>query len=398
MNHRQLAAWIVVGFTGLPQILVPGPTSPPAAVTVARVRPTSPVSPVAPRTAPRSCTQLAASLTLDQQIGQLLMVGISSGGLTDSQARILARGHVGSVILLGNSTAGRRSVKRLSTRVHHVGGRPRGVAVMLTVDQEGGKVQRLRGSGFDRIPSAKSQSHLSSATLTRRAKRWALQLRAAGVDANLAPVADVVPKKLERVNQPIGLLQRGYGPDPDVVAAKVPAFVRGMHQGGIASAVKHFPGLGRVRGNTDYTSRVVDRTTKRHDRALKGFAAGGKAGVDMVMMSSAYYTRIDPKHRAAFSTTIIGTLVRKDLGFTGVVISDDLGTRALHKVPVGQRATSFLRAGGDLIIVGNPKLAPAMIRAIRTRAKGDPKFRAGLRGKATRVLQMKARRGLTRCG
>ena len=354
--------------------------------------PTLSSQPASPR-----CTDLAGSLTLAQQVGQLMMVGISSGGLPASQARILSRGHVGSVVLLGNTTAGRRPVAALSKRVHGVGGRPRGVSVMLAVDQEGGQVQRLRGPGFERIPSARSQARLSDRALARRAERWGRQLRAAGIDADLAPVADVVPAKLERVNRPIGLLQRGYGPDPDVVATKVPAFVRGLHRAGVVSAVKHYPGLGRVRGNTDFETRVVDSSTTRHTHALAGFRAAVNSGVDLVMMSSAYYTKIDPGRRAVFSPLVIDQMLRGDAKFAGVVISDDLAARAVSDYGPGKRAVTFLRAGGDLVIAGDPRLAPAMIAAVKAEAGGDQQFRGELRRKAARVLQMKARRGLARC-
>jgi len=375
-------------FTGT---LSPTPTSSASPTPVPSPSPTG-------RAAVPTCNDLAASLTLSQQIGQLMMVGISSTGLSTSQARILSRGHVGSVILLGNTTVGRRPVKALAGRVHGLAGRPKGVAIMLAVDQEGGQVQRLRGPGFDRMPSARSQTRLSQRTLEARASGWGRQLRAAGVDANLAPVADLVPRSMERINRPVGVLQRGYGPDPDVVAAKVAAFVRGMQKAGVVTAVKHYPGLGRVRGNTDFETHVVDRITTRRDRTLLGFRAGAASGADMVMVSSAYYTRIDPKHRAVFSKTIIGQLLRKDARFTGVVISDDLAAQAVRDYSVGRRAVTFLAAGGDLLIVGDPRLAPTMVAAVKARASSDRTFRAELERKTVRVLTMKARRGLARCG
>ena len=99
------------------------------------------------------------------------------------------------------------------------------------------------------------------------------------------------------------------------------AFTEGMNQAGVATAVKHFPGLGRVRGNTDFMTRVVDRATTRHDAALAGFSAAIDADVDMVMVSSALYRKIDDEHRAAFSTKIIDEMLRKDLGFSRIVIS-----------------------------------------------------------------------------
>ena len=344
-----------------------------------------------------TCSSVAASLSRSEQVGQLLMVGISSSGMSSGQARTLSRVHAGSVILLGNTTAGRTAVRRLSGRVHGLSGRPRGVAIMLTVDQEGGTVQRLRGSGFDRIPSARDQAKLSPSSLRTKSERWARQLRAAGVDANLAPVADLVPTSMERVNQPIGVLRRGYGPDRDVIAARVSAFVTGMHRGGVVTAVKHYPGLGRVRGNTDDVNRVVDRTTTRHDRALKGFEAGVAAGVDMVMVSSAIYTRIDDDRRAVFSPVVLKSMLRNDLGYRGVIISDDLTAPGFRDHSVGTRAVTFLRAGGDLLIVGDPAKAPAMVAAVKKRAAEDPTFRAELPRKVTRVLEMKARRGLASC-
>ena len=91
---------------------------------------------------------------------------------------------------------------------------PEGVRTLLAVDQEGGLVQRLKGRGFDRIPAARDQAELSDAELTRRASRWGSQLRAAGISASLAPVADVVPADLAQVNAPIGQLGRGYGASP----------------------------------------------------------------------------------------------------------------------------------------------------------------------------------------
>lgn len=268
---------------------------------------------------------------------------------------------------------------------------------MLTADQEGGQVQRLRGPGFSRMPSARSQARLSDAELSRRAAGWARQLKKAGVDANLAPVADVVPSSLESSNQPIGVLDRGYGPSPRVVAAKTQAYVKGMHQARVVTAVKHFPGLGRVRGNTDFASRVVDATTTRKDPALRGFRATVTADVDMVMVSSAYYSKIDSSRRAAFSPTVIGQLIRRDLGFSGVVISDDLSARAMTDLRPGERALRFLRAGGDLAIVGDAREAPAMLSAVKAKAQTDPAFAAQLRQKATRVIAMKERRGLASC-
>ncbi len=198
-------------------------------------------------------------------------------------------------------------------------------------------------------------------------------------------------------NEPIGRLRRGYGSSPARVADKAVAFLRGMDDSGVATAVKHFPGLGRVRGNTDFAARVIDSSTTRTDPALAGFTAATKAGTDMVMVSSAYYSRIDAKHRAAFSRVVIGQMIRRDLGFDGVVISDDLSAVAMRDLAPGERALRFVGAGGDLLIVGNAAEAGAMADALIRAAKTDQDLVRRITSSATRVVAMKADHDLADC-
>jgi beta-N-acetylhexosaminidase len=343
------------------------------------------------------CARVVAKMSLSEQVGQLLMVGVSSGGISASEETIVEETRAGSIILLGNTTAGTSGVRRVVSDVRAATRSPEGVRVMLAADQEGGRVQRLKGPGFARIPSARVQAELSDTALRRNAFGWGRQLKEAGIDANLAPVADVVPMSMVWVNKPIGQLRRGYGPSPKRVAAKVAAFTEGMDRAGVATAVKHFPGLGRVRGNTDFVSRVVDTKTTREDAALAGFSAAIDAGTDMVMVSSAFYNKIDDDHRAAFSALIMEDMLRRDLGFSGVVISDDLATAAMRVVPPEERARRFIRAGGDLLIVGEARLATRMADAIKREATDNPAFEKRVTNSATRVVAMKQRRGLAHC-
>ena len=342
------------------------------------------------------CAALTAELDLRQQVGQLFMVAIASTGASATDRKILGDAAVGSVLLLGNTSAGVDAVREVTAAARRAARSPRGVEPLLAADQEGGQVQRLSGDGFSSIPSASDQAELSDAELTGAATRWGRQLDRAGIDADLAPVADLVPAELADVNRPIGRLDRGYGSDPQVVAAKVRAFVRGMDAAGVATAVKHFPGLGRVRGNTDFEVDVVDRTTRADDAGLAGFRAGVGAGVDMVMVASARYRRIDPERRAAFSPVVMG-LIRDDLDFDGVVISDDLAAAAYTDVPARERALRFVRAGGDLAIVGDAGLLPAMAEAVIDEARDDADFAAAVAEKANRVVALKARRDLAGC-
>jgi beta-N-acetylhexosaminidase len=386
--------------TGAPPITVPpsGSTAIPKS-TSPKPSPssTSEANPTESFTVDQPCARLVRKMSMSERVGQLLMVAVSSSGISASERTIMDRTGAGSVLLLGNSTAGMQAIQGVVGRVHDASRSPEGVKVMLAADQEGGLVQRLKGPGFARIPSAVAQAKQSDARLRHDASYWGRQLKAAGVDANLAPVADVVPTSMVWINQPIGQLRRGYGRSPKTVAAKVTAFTEGMNQAGVATAVKHFPGLGRVRGNTDFMTRVVDRTTTRHDSALAGFQAAINAKVDMVMVSSAFYSKIDEEHRAAFSTVIMGEMLREDLGYSGVVISDDLAAVAMSTLPTDERALRFLGAGGDLLIIGDPSLATTMAEAIKEEASDDPDFEKRVTQSAIRVVAMKERRGLARC-
>ncbi len=376
---------------------VPTSAATPAAPSSASAGPSTPSGATPGRPAPTGCAARAGTLSLDEQVGQLLMVGVGSTGVGAAAEEVLADTGAGSAILLGNSRAGRAAARKVVAQVRRAADEPKRVRMLVAVDQEGGVVQRLKGEGFSTMPSALVQAEQSDQALRADAARWGRQLAAADIDANLAPVADVVPASMTGLNAPVGQLRRGYGSAPKKVAAKVAAFTAGMGEADLATAVKHFPGLGRVRGNTDFSTHVVDSTTTRRDRALAGFDAAIKAGVSMVMVSSAYYSKIDRKDRAAFSSVVITGMLRGDRKFTGVVISDDLSAAAMRDLGPGQRAVRFVSAGGDLAIVGDPAQARAMAAALKAKAKGDRTFRARVEQSAARVLAMKARRGLADC-
>lgn len=366
----------------------PAPSSPPASPT--QPASSSPGTPAAP-TAAECATRIVERMSLAEQVGQVVMVGVT--GASASELAVLRTLKIGSVILMGSHGDGTAGVRRVTDRLKIAGLR---TPILVSVDQEGGLVQRLKGPGFDTIPSAKVQAGWADDRLRSRATRWGRQLRSAGVHWTLAPVADTVPASLGRGNAPIGALGRGYGADPDVVAAKVAAFVEGMDAAGVATSVKHFPGIGRVRGNTDFTAGVKDTVTRADDPYLEPFALAVSAGASSVMVSTVTYTRIDARHRAVFSPKVID-LIRERLGFAGVVISDDLGAaRSMASVPAKQRGIGFLKAGGDLAMTVTPGLADEFVAGVRAAAK-DPDVAAQVRASAIRVVTLKVALGLVPC-
>lgn len=368
----------------------PPPITPTAPATTTTATPSGTSSATPP---PDSCLAAAASMSLPARIGQLIMVGVE-GELDATERRAITNNQLGSVVLLGSQTGGVKATARLAEEL--VALNP-AAALLVAADQEGGLVQRLTGPGFGAIPSAARQAKLRTSTLQAAAKGWGADLVQAGVLMNLAPVADVVPAAKRNTNAPIGRLGRGYGSDPKVVTAKTAAVISGLEQAGVAAAVKHFPGLGEVVGNTDHTAGVVDKVTSAGSASLAPFRAAAKAGVGAVMVSSATYTKIDAKRQAVFSPKVIGLL--RDWGYDGVVISDDLGAAAaLASVPAPMRAVRFLAAGGDLVINADPRITSAMVSGVTEHATNDAAFEKQITRSAARVLQLKVGLGLRACG
>ena len=335
-------------------------------------------------------------MALREQAAQLIMTGIRASGMTSSEEAIVHAQNPGGVLLLG--TSGSAGHTRTAMAKATFAGTTHGIRPFVAADQEGGQIQRLNGSGFDRMPAATVQGGWSGSKLTGQATGWGSQLKTAGVNIDLAPVADVVPAGEGDGNAPIGALDREYGSTPGPVGKHVAAFIHGMDAAGVMTSVKHFPGLGRVRGNTDFSSGVVDTVTVRDDALLAPFTAGIRAGADMVMISTATYKKIDPRHRAVFSSTVIQGMLRGDLKFGGVVITDDVGAAAqVASVPAGQRATRFVAAGGDIVITAKASLTATMVDALVQKAQQDKAFEARLKSSVRRVLALKQRRGLVSC-
>jgi beta-N-acetylhexosaminidase len=341
-----------------------------------------------------------AAMTEPQRIGQLFMIGLAKDRLGAAERSAIAAYHFGSVSFTKKTSIGVAGVRTITDAVQAQATKTAtdGVRFFVAANQEGGLVQALSGPGFDAIPSALSQGRWSTATLKARAARWGAQLRAAGVNLDFAPVADVVPAGTDATNAPIGQLKREYGHTPSAVASHVVAFIGGMTRAGVATTVKHFPGLGRVAGNTDFTSSVTDSVTSMDDAYLLPFARAIDARVPIVMVSLATYERIDPTHLAVFSPTVIGTLLHDQLGFRGVVASDSLGATAVSAIAPATRAIDFLDAGGDLIVVNELSVAIPMAKGIAARAATSATFRARVDDAVRRILDAKQAAGLLACG
>ncbi|MFH5878147.1 glycoside hydrolase family 3 N-terminal domain-containing protein [Arthrobacter sp. NA-172] len=384
------------GTPGAPQA-APAPSSmspipPPDGSPDASATPSRPTE-LAPPPHPTPEQRLAA-LTLEQRVGQLFMVAAKADGADAGTVADLLNNHIGNVYLAGRSQAGVDAtasvVSRLKAAVSPDSSR--GLPLSVATDQEGGSVQVLRGPGFAPLPAALTQGNSSPDQLHADARTWGSQLLQAGVNVDLGPVLDTVPSPdSAAANKPIGAFQREYGFTPGSVSEHGNAMAAGLRDAGVAPAVKHFPGMGRVSLNTDVSANVHDTETTRTDPYLAPFRAAIDGGVRWVMISNAYYDKIDPGHVAPFSSVIMRTMLRADAGFTGIIVSDDL-CNAVQLSPwsMGDRATNFIDAGGTMVLCADTAAVPVMYDQVLQRAKADPGFRGQVDAAALTVLRVKA--------
>lgn len=336
-----------------------------------------------------------ATMSLDERAGQLIMAPMFAGGNPADLSALISTRHVGSVVLIGNWNNGTAAAKTAADVLQSYA--PSGNQLIVSTDQEGGQVQHLKGSGFDTMPSAVAQGQMSADTLRSSAKTWGGQLKQAGINVDLAPVLGTVQVKRSS-NAPIGALNRDFGLDSNGNAQHGIAFVEGMRDAGVGATVKHYPGLGAVTGNTDFTTEgILDTTTTLDDEEIGAFNTTIKqAKPAMVMMSLATYQRIDSSAPAAFSSKIIDGTLRGSVGYDGVVISDSLSAAAVSGIATKDLGVRLVDAGGDLACIGDTSYVTPILDGIIARAQSDPAFAKKVTASATRVMTLKYQMGLAK--
>jgi len=294
----------------------------------------------------------------------MLVIGIAGTELSAIERDWLQHDAVAGVILFTRNFASRAQVTELSAAIREAAPRPQ----LICVDQEGGRVQRFREGysalppleGFGKRYAADPQGALELA----REHAWlmASEIRASGIDLSFAPVVD-----LARGNRAIG--DRAFDADPQVVAAFTRAYVQGMHSVGMPATLKHFPGHGTVLEDTHFDDAADPRTLEElRGQDLLPFVAGIEAGADAVMMAHVKYPAVAPEP-AGYSPRWIRDILRTDMGFRGVVFSDDIGMAAAFSAGgVKARIDLHLDAGCDVVLVCSPKLVEESLKAVEGRA------------------------------
>jgi len=354
----------------------------------------APRAPVAAPAPSGQVQRLLAKLTLEQKLGQRLMtavpgtvadervrrliVGGSLGGVTITQANIVDRGQLAAY------TAGLQAAARAS---------PTGIGLLVSIDQEGGRVNRFRSFGtFAQFPAAwYVGAGGDPAYVEAAAYVMAKDLASVGITMNLAPVLDLADAPGRTV---VG--DRAFAADPAEVGELGTAFLRGTARAGVVAVAKHFPGHGATDDDSHEGLPVVAfGRGPELDRHLAPFTAAIASGAEAIMTAHILYPALDARDPATFSAPIIRDLLRKELGFDGVVISDSIGMEALRgaytRADVLARA---LAADVDIILARDTTdavgLLEALVSLVRTGAIAMDDVDRG----TARVLELKRRHGL----
>jgi beta-N-acetylhexosaminidase len=289
----------------------------------------------------------------------------------------LARRELGGVVLFGYNVRSQAQVKALDAQIQSAA---HGEA-LISLDQEGGQVRRLPWASPLRDGSRQTTTH----TALRSAQAAAKDLRAVGANVNLAPVADVALSPSSEMRR------RAFPGDPHAVARLVAAAVTGYDKSGVAATVKHFPGFGAARSNTDDAVVRIDRTRAQMESVeLVPFVDAIAKDVPIVMVAHAVYPAYDSKNIASQSPAILQTLLRGQLGFKGVVATDSMEARAvLARSSVEVAAEKSIRAGADVLLLsGSGSYLPVYNRLL-ARARSDSRFRARVAQAYARVRVLK---------
>ncbi len=315
-------------------------------------------------------------LPLTSQVGRLVVLRFAGISAPTYVREILREGRAAGAILFRDNVVDPEQTRALTSQLRRGAQSP----PLICVDQEGGAIRILRWLGPAR--SAPEQEAADSERADARAAAGGL--RAAGINVSLAPVADVpsVPGA--------ALSGRAFSADFGVAGDSVAEAVRGWRRGKVASTVKHFPGLGGARVNTDHGRvTIARRGTQLRRQDLQPFRRAIEAGVPLVMVGHARYPAIDRSRIASQSNAVIEGLLRDELGFRGVVITDSTEAAAVLAVTQpAQAAVRNVRAGVDIVLTTGRGSYIQVYRALLTEAKRDPAFRARVRESAARVLAL----------
>ena len=324
--------------------------------------------------------------TLREKIGQMIMAGCGGESLAVDERLMIAEYGFGGFILFGRNCSEPRQVLSLC---HSLWDSVPGAPPFIAIDAEGGSVHRLPPP-FTHFPAAAEIGALHDVHLAYRVGRAiALELALAGFNLNFAPVLDV---NSNPNNSIIGA--RSFGANPAAVSALGLAWARGSRDGGVIPCGKHFPGHGDTDKDSHFDLPLVAKTWGEiHAVELAPFAEACRSGIEALMTAHVKYIALDPNQVATLSEPIVTGLLRHQLGYDGVVFSDDMEMKAVSaSYEPGEAAALALGAGIDMMLFCHDMgKAVQALESLCAEAERDPALRARIEASQRRIDALKQR-------
>ena len=288
--------------------------------------------------------KLVANMSDADKVGQLMMIGIHGKSLNDDAKFMLNEYRVGGIILFDRNMESKDQVKTLITDINKAGKSAGLTQLFLGIDQEGGAVARMDDK-LIKVPPAEEVGKEPVEQAAALAKEVGTELKDLGFNINFAPVAD------------LGLTYgRSYSTNPDEVVRYASAVGKSYDEAGLWYSYKHFPGIGKTDVDLHADTSIVpvskETLLSEDTKVFVDLIKQSKPNTYTIMVSHAMYPQIDPDHPSSLSKTIITDWLRKDMGYNGVVVTDDMDMGALAKhYTFGDMAVQSILAGSDILLV-----------------------------------------------
>lgn len=339
--------------------------------------------------------KLLGKMTLEEKIGQLLIVGFRQDIEEASLIEYFSKYKVSGFILFSRNYKDFDSLYTLVAGLKEKNSRYSSVPLFISIDEEGGTVSRLPGGGTH-FPEAIKLGNTGDPELTRKAGMViGSELRAAGINTDFAPVLDIVTDSGNKL-----LVKRSYGKSADIVTTHGLAFMQGLHSEGVIAVPKHFPGHGNTVMDSHKELPVINTDYELlESRELIPFKAAVAAGAEVIMVGHIAFPELDPSGLpATMSSRFITDILRKELGFKGMAISDDIEMSGYTKAKASleEGIVSSFNAGLDTFLVGHTKeISIRVFEALRKAVQSGEISEERINESVMRVLRVKLKHKLT---
>lgn len=327
-------------------------------------------------------------MSLRELIGQHMIIGVSGTTLTNDEKKFITENNISGVILMGRNCVEPKQVRDLCAEIQSLRHKMKDRApLFIGIDMEGGRVHRLKPP-FTQWPPLKLVGDLDAPTVAFHfAQRMGTELMSVGINLDFAPCIDIFTNPANTV---IG--DRAISSDPAEVEKMTSAIIRGYIKSGILSCGKHFPGHGHTLVDSHHELPIEEADMNRLNQVeLLPFKKAAKSRVDMIMTSHILFKNIDPKYPVTLSELFVKKLLREEMKYKGLIVSDDLDMKAMAKYYDKEEIPVLaMKAGVDLLLYCNePASPPAAIEGITNAVAQGVIKESDLRNSCQRILEVK---------